>query len=98
MSRHCLHHRIQAVLSSLCPRQPRVIILFKALQHFVLSLPVRRGVVDLCSQQAFSEEWTESGLKEKRYSSWSKTNKVNVLEDEQCFSAQVCYVASIKGS
>lgn len=85
MSGHCLIHRIQAVLISLYPRQPHVIILSRALRHFVLSLPVRRGVVDLCSPQAFSEEWTESGLKEKRNSSWSETNKVNVLEDEQCF-------------
>lgn len=79
-------------------RQLHVIILFKALQHLVLSLSVGRSVVDLCSQQAFSEEWTESGLKEKRNSSQSKTNKVNVLEGDWCFWAHVCDVDSVEGS
>lgn len=37
---------IEAILISVCPGQPNVIILFKASRHFVLSLPVSRGFVD----------------------------------------------------
>lgn len=37
---------IEAILISLCPGQPNVIILLKASQHFLLSLPVSRGFVD----------------------------------------------------
>lgn len=40
---------------SLCAGQPDVTVLFKASQHFVLSLPVSKRVCRLCSQQAFSE-------------------------------------------
>lgn len=46
---------IEAILVRLCPGQLNVTVLFKAPQHFVLSLSVSIRVCRLCSQQAFSE-------------------------------------------
>lgn len=69
---------------SLCAGQPDVTVLFKASRHFALSLPVSKRFVDYVPNKHSVKEWTGSGLSEKRNSSGSKTNKVNVLEDQQC--------------
>lgn len=96
--RHCLHH---SYLGSSHQSVSWATTCYSSLQDitaFCAELAcAQKGFIDYVPSKHSLREWTGSGLSEERNSSWSKTNKVNVLEDECCFRAQMSGVDSVKG-